>query len=140
MSVPLWIMLIASCGLDVSHHRFKLGEKKNDHKPRFSLRTCGFGSSGSIQGPSRGRFLNMMNCRGQRSSVPCPGEPALGSLASLLHASPRRHCHRCCCISSVPMEASQITERDMSTPWPGRAERRGGCCRLGRNCFWSPGV
>lgn len=127
MSAFLWIMLTASCGLDASHHPVRLAEKekrkKKDNKPRISPRTCGFGSPASSLGPSRRRVLNMMNCRGQCGSARCPGELALGSLASLLQASQRRHA-RCCCISSVPMQASQITERDVSTPAWQSGEKR----------------
>lgn len=97
--------------------------------------------------PPLGRFLNMMNCCGQPRQCAVPrgasprllGQPASLQQASLLHASLRRQC-RCCCVPSVPAEASQITERDMSTPWPSRAERRGGCCRVGRNRFGSFGA
>lgn len=70
----------------------------------------------------------MINCRGQPQPCAMPrgaslrllGQPASLQQTSLLHLSP----HRCdsCCISSVPVEASQITESDC--PPTGLLEQR----------------
>ena len=142
MSSPLCITLTASCRLDASHRPFRLGEKEKKMitSPEFPREPVASAPLPPFRAPPLGMFLNMMNRRGQdavpRGASPrLLGQPSSLPQASLLHASQHRH-GRCCCISSVPVETSQITERDVFTPWLGRAGRRGGCCRVRNNCFW----
>lgn len=143
-NVPLWIIFTASCRLVASQHPLGLLKKKErkkekDHKPEFPREPAAWAPLPQSWAPPACRFLNMMNCvvsaaaRSAQGSRPrLLGQPVSPPRARLLHASRRRHC-RCCCIASVLMQASQITERDVSTARLGRAERRGGCCRVGRN-------
>lgn len=141
MSSPLCIMLTASCGLDASHHPFRLGEKEKKMitSSEFPREPAASAAQPPFRAPPAGTFLNMMNCRGQRAvprgaSPRLLGQPSSLPQASLLHASQRRR-GRCGCISCPSGGITNHREGRVHSRL-GRAERRGGCCRVGSNCFW----
>lgn len=124
-------MLVDSCGFEVSHQPFRLGEKRKKMitSPKFPWEPAASAPLPPSRAPPLGRFLNMMNCRGQPRSALCPGEPALGSVASLPLSS-RPACCKCPRADNVTAAAFPLSQRRRRKsprgmcPLSGPAEQR----------------